>query len=68
MWYQDVKPMGDMERLTDVDEDRTAQLKDRSEAVKAAHLFRAMPSDGAKVIKKEFTNCFGEVNTQTVNL
>lgn len=68
VWYQDDKRMGDMEQFVDSDEERAEQLKDRSQAVKTAHLFRAMPSDGAKQIKVEFTNRFGEVYTQTINL
>lgn len=68
VWYQDGKPMGDMEQFTDADEERASQLKNRNEAVLTAHLFRAMPADGTKQIKVEFTNRFGEVYTQTINL
>ena len=68
VWYQDGKPMGDMQQFTDADEERASQLKDRSKAVQTAHLFRAMPADGAKQIKVEFTNRFGDVYTQTINL
>lgn len=68
VWYQDGKAMGDMEQFVDSDEERAGQLKNRSQAVKTAHLFRAMPADGAKQIKVEFTNRFGEVYTQTINL
>ena len=68
VWYQDGKPMGDMEQFIGSDEERASQLKDRSKAEPTAHLFRAMPSDGAKQIKIEFTNRFGEVYTQTISL
>ena len=68
VWYQDGKPMGDMEQFVGSDEERASQLKDRSQAEPTAHLFRAMPSDGARQIKIEFTNRFGEVYSQTVNL
>lgn len=68
VWYQDGKPMGDMEQFVGSDEERASQLKDRSKAEPTAHLFRAMPSDGARQIKIEFTNRFGEVYSQTVNL
>ena len=68
VWYQDGKPMGDMEQFIGSDEERASQLKKRSDAEPTAHLFRAMPSDGAKQIKIEFTNRFGEVYTQTINL
>ena len=68
VWYQDGKPMGDMEQFIGSDEERASQLKDRSKAEPTAHLFRVMPSDGAKHIKIEFTNRFGEVYTQTIDL
>lgn len=68
VWYQDGKPMGDMEQFVDADEEAAAMKKDRSAAVKTGHLFRAMPADGAKEIKVEFTNRFGEVYTQTLKL
>ena len=68
VWYQDGKPMGDMEQFTDADEERASQLKDRSKAVQTAHLFRALPADGAKRIKVEYTNRFGEVYTQSIDL
>lgn len=68
VWYQDGKPMGDMEQFTDADEERASQLKGRTKAVKTAHLFRAMPADGAKQIRVELTNRFGEVFVQTINL
>ena len=68
VWYQDGKPMGDMEQFIGSDEERASQLKDRSKAEPTAHLFRVMPSDGAKQIKIEFTNRFGEVYTQTIDL
>lgn len=68
VWYQDGKPMGDMEQFVDADEERAGQLKNRSAAVKTAHLFRAMPADGAKQIRVEWTNRFGETYTQTIDL
>lgn len=68
VWYQDGKPMGDMEQFTDSDEERASQLKDRTKAPKTAHLFRVMPADGAKEIKVVFTNRFGESFSQTLKL
>ena len=68
VWYQDGKPMGDMEQFVDIDPTRVAELGRRYSGDRTAHLFRAMPSDGAKQIKVEFTNRFGEVYTETVNL
>lgn len=68
VWYQDGKPMGDMEQFTGSDEERTSQLKDQANAPQTGHLFRLMPSDGAKIIKVELTNRFGERYTQTIKL
>lgn len=68
VWYQDGKPMGDMEQFVDADETIAALKKKRSDAVMTGHLFRAMPADGAKEIKVEMTNRFGEVYTQTIKL
>lgn len=68
VWYQDGKFMGDMEQFVGSDEERASQLKDRAAAVKTAHLFRAMPADGARQIKVEWTNRFGEVYVQTIDL
>lgn len=66
IWYQDGKEMGEMEQFTDADETYAATLKDRKTACDTAHLFRAMPSDGAKEIRIVFTNRFGETYTQTI--
>ncbi len=67
-WYQDGKSMGDMERFTDADETIASLKKQRSDAVPTAHLFRALPKDGAKEIKVVFTNRFGERYSQTISL
>lgn len=66
VWYQDGKPMGEMEQFVDADETIAAMKKDRSQAELTGHLFRAMPADGAREIKVEWTNRFGEVYTQTL--
>lgn len=68
VWYQDGKPMGEMERFVDADEEAAKLKKKRSDAVPTGHLFRAMPSDGAKEVKVEFRNRFGEVYTQTIKI
>ena len=68
VWYQNGQLMGDMEQFTDADETIAAMKKKRSDAVKTAHLFRAMPSDKAREVKVEFTNRFGEVYVQTIRL
>ena len=68
VWYQDGKPMGDMEQFTDSDQERSTQMKPGSKAPLTDHLFRAMPADGAKEVKVELTNRFGETYTQTIRL
>lgn len=68
VWYQDGKPMGDMEQFTDSDQERSTQMKPGSKAPLTAHLFRAMPKDNAKEIRVEFTNRFGETYSQTIRL
>lgn len=68
VWYQDGKRMGDMEQFVGSDEERASQLKDPSKASKTGHLFRALPANGAKEIKVELTNRFGEVYTQLIRL
>lgn len=68
VWYQDGKPMGEMEQFTGVDEERRAELKGRDNGDRTAHLFRALPADGAKQIRVELTNRFGEVFVQTIEL
>ena len=68
VWYQDGKPMGEMEQFVGADEERASQLKDRSAAVQTPHLFRVLPADGARQVKVEWTNRFGETYTQTIDL
>lgn len=68
VWYQDGRLMGDMEQFIDIDPNRVAQLGRRYAGDRTAHLFRAMPSVGAKQIKVVFTNRFGEVYTKSINL
>ena len=68
VWYQDGKPMGDMEQFVDIDDTRVKELGRRYPGDRTAHLFRAMPADGAKQIKVVFTNRFGEVYTQSIDL
>lgn len=68
VWYQDGKLMGEMEQFIDMDPTRVAELGHRYAGDRTAHLFRVMPSDGAKQIKVEFTNRFGELYTGTIDL
>lgn len=68
VWYQDGKLMGDMEQFVDRDAERASQVKNIAKVPLTGHLFRAMPADGAKEIKVEATNRFGEVFTQVIKL
>ena len=68
VWFQDGKPMGEMEQFVDSDEERASELKNRASAEKTGHLVRAMPADGSKEIRVEFTNRFGEVYTKSIRL
>ena len=68
VWFQDGKPMGDMEQFTDRDAERASQVKKPANVPLTGHLFRAMPADGAKEIRVEATNRFGESFSQTIKL
>lgn len=68
VWYQDGKAMGEMEQFTDADESYAKNFTNRATVERTSHLFRAMPKEGGKEIKIEFTNRFGETYTQTVKL
>lgn len=65
-WYEDGKKMGDMEQFTDIDEN--ARRAHEKNACLTPHLFRALPKDGAKEVRIELTNRFGEVYAQTMKL
>ncbi len=65
-WLQDGKPMGMMEKFTDVDEVYAVSKKHQPGLTVTGHLFRALPSSGAKSITVVFTNRFGEKYEQTV--
>lgn len=67
-WYQDGKSMGEMSRFTDADEVYVSGLKNKKNPTVTAHLFRALPSDGAKEVRVVFTNRFGEKYEQTISL
>lgn len=69
VWYQDGKPMGEMEQFDGMDANRLKEVGGNPmRAIKTPHLFRVMPSDGAKEIKIEATNRFGETFSQTIQL
>ena len=68
VWYQDGKLMGEMERFTGSDPERTSNLKPGAKAPATAHLFRATPSASARKVKVEFTNRFGETYAQEIDL
>ena len=65
-WLQDGKPMGMMEKFTDVDEVYAVSKKHQPGLTVTGHLFRGLPSSGAKSITVVFTNRFGEKFEQTV--
>ena len=65
-WLQDGKPMGMMEKFTDVDEVYAVSKKHQPGLAVTGHLFRGLPSSGAKSITVVFTNRFGEKFEQTV--
>ena len=65
-WEQDGKPMGAMEQFQDVDEAYAESKNHKSELTQTKHLFRALPSLGAKTVKVIYTNRFGERYEQVV--
>ena len=65
---RDVTRRGDMGQFTIGDEVLAGEVKARKMGVKTALLFRAFPADGARQVKVELTNRFGEVYTQTIVL
>lgn len=66
-WFQDGKPMGEMERFSDVDETYGKRFADRTKACKTAHLFRARPQGSYKEIKVVYTNRFGEQYSEIIH-
>ena len=71
-WYEDGKFMGDMSRFYSFDPDYLAHLNGRRAVAdytpaRTDHYFSAVPSAGAKEIKIEVTDRFGQVYTETVN-
>lgn len=67
-WEQDGKPMGEMERFSDVDEAYAASKNHKTGLTLTNHLFRSMPTLGAKTVKVIYTNRFGERYEQVVNI
>lgn len=71
-WYEDGKFMGDMSRFYSFDPDYLAHLNGRRAVAdytpaRTDHYFSAVPSAGAKEIKIEVIDRFGQVYTETVN-
>lgn len=64
----DGKPMGAMEQFEGYDPIHFSSLKKPSGATLTRHLFRAMPTEGAREMAVTFTNRFGETFRQTVSL
>ncbi len=67
-WEQDGKPMGEMTRFSDVDEAYAASKDHKAGLTLTNHLFRALPSLGAKTVKVIYTNRFGERYEQMINI
>ena len=72
-WYEDGKFMGDMSRFYSYDPDYLRFVNGRRavedyEPVRTDHYFSAVPSAGAKEIKIEVTDRFGNIYTETVKL
>ncbi len=70
-WSEDGAAKGSMEQFTSVDEayirQQNALYKDARD-VRTPHLFRCVPSKGAKSVTVTFTNSFGEAYSETVRL
>lgn len=70
-WTEDGVSKGSMDQFTSVDEayirQQNALGKDARD-VKTPHLFRCLPSKGAKSVTVTFTNRFGETYSDTVTL
>lgn len=72
-WYEDGKFMGDMSRFYSYDPDYLKYVNGRRavedyEPVRTDHYFSAVPSVGAKEVKIEVTDRFGNVYTEMVKL
>ena len=67
-WEQDGKSMGAMEQFQDVDEAYADSKNHKAGLTQTKHLFRALPSLGAKTVKVIFTNRFGERYEQVVEI
>ena len=59
-WFQDGRPMGAMERFTDVDGNYASRFAERQADSETPHLFRCRPEGKYKEIKVVVTNRFGE--------
>lgn len=58
-WFQDGKPMGNMQRFTDFDYGFVASGVVKGHAALTSHLFRCKPGGSYKEIKVVFTDRFG---------
>lgn len=59
-WFQDGRPMGVMERFTDVDQGYASLIEERRNDSRTSHLFRCRPRGRYKYITVVLTNRFGE--------
>ena len=67
-YYEDGTLKGTMEQFADEDQDFITMKKGVATGYQTNHLFRATASNGAKNITIEFTNRFGEVFSQSLEL
>ena len=72
-WYQDGKFMGDMSQFYSYDPDYLAHLDGRRAVAdytpaRTNHYFSAIPSEGAKEVRIEVTDRFGNMYTETIRL
>lgn len=65
-WFQDGRPMGEMQRFTDVDESYARCCGVRKRGSETSHLFSCRPTGEYNEITVVFTNRFGERYTASV--
>jgi len=67
-YYEDGVIKGSMEQFNDEDQDFITMKNGKGTGYHTLHLFRTIPGSGAKNIKIEITNRFGEVYSEAISL
>ena len=67
-YYEDGVIKGSMEQFNDEDQDFITMKNGKGTGYHTLHLFRTIPGAGAKNIKIEITNRFGEVYSEAISL